>query len=417
MRKKSLWIALSTALLTVSLSLASLSMVRSQSAACASTEDYLSFLNDRYGIDLTGEIDQEQFTAAAVTLVGEVETPQALDLDGFTGLEAVLYALYYANLDELAYTYPEAKVTEALQKLDDVSAALPLAHRQELAAAIDAGLLNTDCVDADALASPVSGEFAGYVLGQVLELTGRYENFFGYTTDPDIYSRLIYAWNAFNQVLQPEITGPANQLIRDGVITGYNVKRTTLNADFNSELSIVYGHANINHARQLIALLRSEDIMAKVLLEPKTSAFLYLAEWGEPTASPEFQIEPLDDGNYIAYAKEFDLAFEFSSIEDRDRFDEIIKAYAKKDEDNEPGLIVGSWWQPLYSSRVELPEYIAVVNNVAFIGDFYIQSFSLVEKSDAVLEGFRAAYPDGDVQVWDLWVNQAFYNYLIGLPT
>ena len=387
------------------------------SDACAPTQvaDYAEFLSDNYDVSFTDTVDQDQFVSAAESIAGEVETPTEIDADGFTGLEAVLTSLYYANLDELALTYSEDKAADAIAVLADAPQDLAFEQQQELAAAIDTGLLETDCLSVD-LAAPASADFANYLLGRTLVFTGQYENFLGYASDSDIYNRLIYTWNSFDQVLTPELQASANELIREGIITGYNLKRETLNANFDTDLTIIYGHANIEHAVQLIGLLRSEDLDARVLLEPKTSAFLYLAEWGEPGTSPEFHVEPLDDGNYIAYAKEYDLAFEFETAEDRDRFDAIIKEFAKKDEDGEPGLIISSWFQPLYSSRTEIEGYTAVRNNVVHVGQFYLQSFSLTENSDTIIERFEESYPDAEVEVYDLWVNEAFHNYLLGEP-
>ena len=398
------------------LSLTPLASAQTDTSSCP-IADYAAFLSDRYGVQLSGDVDQTQFADAAAGIAGVVEIPTDVDLDGFTQLEALLTSLYYVNLDELALTFPEDKADKALADVTGLPADLPLAQRQALAAAFDAGLIDAGCISAADLSGPVSAEFAGTLLGQIANLTGNYEHWLGSTGDADIYNRLVYAYGSFDQVLEPELQAPANDLIRKEVITGYNLKRTSQDAGFDPDLSIVYGHANLDHARQLIGLLRSEDIDARLALEPKTSAYLYLAEWGEPTVSPEFQVEPLDDGNYIAYAKEFDLAFAFNDEADRDRFDAIIKAYAKKDEKDEPGLILGSWWQPLYSSRTALKDYVQVVNNVVYLNQFYLQSFSLPDKSEAIIDGFKTAYPDGKVEVWDLWVNEAFHNYLLGLPT
>jgi len=377
---------------------------------------YAQYLSDRYNLTLKGDVEQKQFTDAAVLINGVVETPADVDLEGFTNLEAILRSVYYVNLDELALTFSKDKTDAVLANIKSVSAELPLVQRQELATALDGGLVDSSFLEAYSLSAPVSADSASYLLGQILELTGQYKHYIGLVSDVDIYNRLVYTWQSFDQVLAPELQQPANALIRKGVITGYNLKRTSLNANFDPQLTIVYGHANIDHARQLIALLRSEGLEAKVQLEPKTSAYLYLAAWGKPTVSPEFQVEALDDGNYIAYAKEYDLDFEFNTQENRNRFDTIIKTYAKKNSDDQPGLILGSWRQPLYSSRVTVPDYIEVKNNVVYTGEFYLQSFSLPEKSDAIISSFKADYTDGKVDVWDLWVNEAFHNYLLGKP-
>lgn len=381
---------------------------------CVTDTGYATYLDNQFGIALAGEVSQDDFASAASSIVGEVELPAAVDLDGFTNLEAVLNSLYYVNLDELALTYTPEKIETAVADLVG-SADLSDTQQAELAAALDSGLLAEGCTSVD-WSAPLDAAFANELLGNVLVFTGQYQHEIGLVSDADIYNELLYAYNSFDQVLLPEVQENANQLIRDGIITGYNLKRSALNANFDPQRTIIYGHANIDHAVQLIALLRSEGVDARVQLEPKTSAFLYLAEWGEPSVAPEFQVEALDDGNYIAYAKEYDLAFEFATVEDRDRFDPIILAYAKRDAEDETGLIVGSWWQPLYSSRVPIDGYVQVVNNVVHLGSVYLQTFSLVDSSEAILENFETAYPDNEVEVYDLWVNVAFHNYLNGEP-
>lgn len=377
---------------------------------------YTQYFHSRYDIVLADEVDETQFTDVVTSLAEAAEIPADLELEGFTNLEAVLKTLYYINLDELALTYPEAKIEAALAGVDGLPADLPTHQQQILATALDSGLIDESFVSTFDLSAPVSADSAYYLLGQTLELTGQYKHYIGSVSDADIFNKLVYTWESFDQVFAPDLQQPANQLIRDGVITGYNLKRTSLNAGFDPELSLVYGHADIDHARQLITLLRSEGLDAKIQLEPKTSAFLYLAEWGEPGASPEFQVERLDDGNYIAYAKEYDLALEFDTQEARDQFDTVINTYAKKDADDEPGLIFGAWRQPLYSALVEVLDYVEVKNNVVYIGDFYLQSFSLNENSEAIVNSFTENYGDGEVKVWDLWVNQAFHRYLLGEP-
>ncbi|HML24637.1 MAG TPA: hypothetical protein PKD09_23490 [Aggregatilinea sp.] len=384
---------------------------QSDDSSCFASTD-LKFLQD-YGYAFADTVDQAGFDAALAGIAGETDVPADIDADGLTFLEALLTDVYYVNIDELGYTYPADKVTAALDGWN--ASDLPEARQQELAAAVDAGLLDAACAGID-LQADLTADGANYLVYKTLVFTGQYKHYLGASSDDDIYNKVIFAWNSFDQVLMPEFQEPANDLIVEGVITGYNVKRSALNARFDPDLTLVYGHSNINHAIQLIGLLRSEGIVAKVLLEPKTSAYLYLAEWGEPTTSPEFQVEPLDDGNGIAYAKEYDLSLEFESKEEMDRFDSVIKAYAKKNEQDQPGLLLGSWWQPLYSARVELPDYIQVKNNVAIGSEVYIQSFSLAENSETVADAFAQAYPDAEVTTWDLWVNQAFYNYLMGEP-
>lgn len=374
------------------------------------------FLVENYDIALDGEVSQGDYYAALDSIMagaGEVELPAEIDQEGFTLLEAILTTVHMVNMDELGYTYPDEKVGETLAGWSGVPEGLATERRQELAAAIDGGLVGTSWKTAD-LSGAVTAESGTTLLGNALLLSGNYKDFLGRSTDADIVNKLHYTWQSFDQVLMPELQNSANALIEEGVITGYNIKRLSHRAGASQSRTLVYGHSDMAHARQLIGLLRSEGLEADIMLEPKTSAFLYLDEWGEPSESPGFVVEPLDGGNGIAYAKEYDLVFEFDDIADRDQFDQVIKQYAKKNEQDQPGLIIGSWWQPLYSSRVALSDYILVKNNVVTNSQFYIQSFSLEENSPAVAEAFQSAYPDAEVETHDLWVNEAFHNYLLG---
>ena len=404
--------ALSTTLILTSC----LAPITAHPTSTSQVSEYGEFLQDNYAVRFDGTVSQEDYRGSIDTVMGATDSiavPAEIDQEGFSALEAVLTTVHLVNIDELGYSYPEAKVADRLASWQGVPSNLPLERRQELAAAIDSGLFSTKWRTTD-LSQPVTADFATDLLGNALLLTGKYKDFLGRSTDPDIVNKLLYAWGSFDQVLMPELQSHANALIAEGVITGYNIKRSAQSANAAKARTLVYGHSNMEHAKQLIGLLRSEGLEADVLLEPKTSAFLYLDEWGEPSESPEFVVELLEGGNGIAYAKEYDLVFEFDDLADRDRFDEVIKQYAKKNEEDQRGLIISSWWQPLYSSRTAMDGYFPVKNNVVSGAQFYIQSFSLPEASDAVVTAFQTAFPDAEVTVHDLWVNEAFHNYLLG---
>ena len=211
-----------------------------------------------------------------------------------------------------------------------------------------------------------------------------------------------------------ELQAVVDTALEQNIITGYNFKDARYDANFVDEYAITYGHSDLQHAIQLIGLLRSEGLEAKVQLEPKTSAFLYLKEWGEPEQSESFQVKQIANGNYVAYSKEFDLSFEFDSIEEKEKFQDIILAYAKKDADDEQGLIIGSWWQPLYYSNTQLEDYVSISNNKVSLGNYYAQTFSLNEQVEGIAAGFKKVKQDVDVESYQFWANIAFYNYLGG---
>jgi len=175
-------------------------------------------------------------------------------------------------------------------------------------------------------------------------------------------------------------------------------------------LSLIYGHSDFKHAIQLIGLLRSEGLNAKVQFEPKTSAFIYLAEWGDPGPN----VVQIENGNFISYAKEYDLEFEFANAADKAAFQDVILTYAKKNEDGQAGLIVESWWQPLYYSQTELKDYEVITNN--FITDpdspYTVNPFSLNEDSAKVIAGLKAIDPNVIVTPIQFWVDKPFFRYL-----
>ncbi|BFT70926.1 hypothetical protein [Paenibacillus sp. P36] len=202
--------------------------------------------------------------------------------------------------------------------------------------------------------------------------------------------------------------------MKKNLITGYNLKDSRFDANFDPKQSLTYGHSDIKHAIQLIGLLRSENIQAKVQLEPKTSAFIYLKEWGEPTQTEDYQVVQIENGNFIAYAKEYDIEFEFDSAEQKNKFQQIILQYAKKNSNDQTGLIYSSWWQPLYYSLSELKDYKVIANNKVSKGHYYAQSFSLSDKSEEVVAGLKKINPGLNVDSYKFWVDEPFYNYLLG---
>lgn len=329
---------------------------------------------------------------------------------------AVYFAVKAAGLKELAYTYPPAKVKTALAKLNIKPASLSTQTGQELAVAVDSGLLPKSLYSAltasqSTAPSPV---FVETLLGQVLQFKGQYKHYLGYTSDDNIYAKLQDAYNTSRLIQVPELQELANKALEENLVTGYNVKDSRYEANFIDSLSLNYGHDDIKHAVQLIGLLRSEGISAKVQFEPKTSAFIYLKEWGEPKSTEDYHVSQIANGNYIANAKEYDLAFEFANTADKNKFQKVILAYAKKDSEDQKGLIYSSWWQPLYYSQTSIKDYDVISNNKITQGNYYVQSFSLKEKSAEVAAGFKALDPSLKVDSYQFWVDGPFFNYLNG---
>ncbi len=380
-------------------------------------QEYGAYLQEKYGIAVGDSWTRGQFAEAlnaiagdtAIVLTGNASAP-------LQAVEAVSLALKAADLEELAYTYPASKAKSALAwvKLGWTTEQYAADQAKILAAAVHTGLLASSYypeIRNDEIASP---SLAAVLLGKTLEAKGLYKRYLGYTTDADILIKLGDAYRTSDIIQAPELRKVVDEALKQNLVTGYNLKDSRYDAKFQDSLSVVYGHSDFKHALQLVGLLRSEKIQAKVQFEPKTSAFIYLKEWGEPGESDLYEVVQIENGNYIEYAKEYDLAFEFDSEYDKDRFDRIILSYAKKNEDSQPGLIYGSWWQPLYYSLTELDNYKEISNNKISAGHYYAQSFSLKDQSAPVTEGFKKIDPSADIVSYDFWVDGPFYNYLQG---
>lgn len=422
--------------------------VSAPAQAVTEADDYALYLDEKFGIDFSGTVTKGEYIEAVARILKLEEPDEApvfADLDAsspyyasaaalyeqgiltsasvepdrpLSGAGAVYIAVKAAGLSELAYTYPEAKTSSALGKLGfriESFSSSPAAA-QELAAAVDTGLLPAELY-ASVKGKSATEPLAESLLVGILSAKGEYKHYIGYTTDADIFLKLQDAYRTADLIEAPELQAVVDTALKQGLVTGYNLKDARYDAGFVDSLSLTYGHDNGKHAVQLIGLLRSEGIRAKVQLEPKTSAFIYMKEWGEPVQTDSYKVVQIENGNYIAYAKEYDLAFEFDSAADKARFDGIITQYAKKDSEDEKGLIASSWWQPLYYSVTELDGYIQIANNkLTGSGPYYAQSFSLAEQSAAISEGFKSLADGKGAQVSNdtLWVDEPFYRYLLG---
>ncbi len=247
---------------------------------------------------------------------------------------------------------------------------------------------------------------------------GMGKNYIGTTLDHDIGAKLNNKWESFILFENKELQDIGNKAVKDGIVTGYNLKNTQNNSNFIEENTIVYGHSSIQHAQQLLGLLKSKNINAKIQLEPKISVFKYLLEWGPvPEPTPTYEVKQ-DGDDYFAHAVEYDLIIEFLEKEDMKDFNGIIEKYAKKNEGNEEGkgLLVDSWWQPLYTStnkEINKEEYTEIRDCVVSNDIYEIHPFATVEDAPKVLEELSKGN-EFETKERTIYCNNAFYKYLIG---
>jgi hypothetical protein len=334
-----------------------------------------------------------------------------------TMLDAVFITVKASDLKELAYTYPKSKISTALKKIDidyGTNKTLTLQAAQLLALAVDTDIVSAEWGDSIKGKLTATDDFTVMLLEKILSFKGASKNYLGYVADKDIFNKVYEAWKTEDLIKAPELQAVFDTALKENLVTGYNLKDDRFTSHFDTKRSLTYGHDNITHTLQLIGLLRSEGINAKIQLEPKTSAFIYLKEWGEPVQTESYQVIQIDNGNFIAYAKEFDISLEFDSEGTKNKFHEAITKYAKKDSENEEGLIYSAWWQPLYYSLTEFKPFKVITNNKISKDHYYAQSFTLNDKSATLVAGIKKINPAFEVSSYPFWVDEPFYNYLLG---
>lgn len=369
------------------------------------------YLNIYFGITDVPEVVSSQFLQDALTKVSDFTFEKTNEQTPISFLESVKLAVKAAHFEELALTYKEEKWLDR-----HIEKEIGAPDAQYLACAIDTGLISQSQIkDAGRL---ITKEETVNLLMKVAEANGKARNFLGYTNETDIYAKLHQAMQEAVLFENEKLETIGEQAVMNKVTTGYNLLSNKYSSNFLPELTLRYGHSTEHHATQLIGLLNSEGIVAKVQLEPKTSIFEYLPEWGDvPPATPNYRVEVINENLMLAYSLEYDLVFEFETVEDKVRFNELVEAYAKKSDLNPEGegMLFASWWQPLYISSVEMPEgYQEIYNNIIVDGNESLHPFCLAEDKEEVLEGLKAIDETVEVNQVKIWCNDAFYRYLSG---
>jgi len=366
------------------------------------------YLSSVYEVELVDSISKADFISKVASLSGadlsEVD-------DAFVALVKA------AGFDELAMTYTDEK---ANSRLKDYGVKASDSDAKYVACALDAHLVSSDlvkCLTGDTIKEDV----ATTLLMNVAQSNGDARNYLGKISDSDIMNKIATAFNSYYIFSDNNLDIVGKELVKAQASTGYNLKKEGTNSNFIPELTIKYGHANEKHLKQLVALLNSEGIDAKLQIEPKVSVYQYLLEWGPvPEPSYSYFVEQYSDDLYLANALEYDALFEFESTEDLLDFDRIINQYSKKNSENqaegsEVKLLAGAWWQPLYSTQEMYDEdaYQTIYDCVALEGGYSIHPFTLEETKEQ-LKSDVMELTDAEIDLREFYVNNAFYRYLTG---
>ena len=217
-------------------------------------------------------------------------------------------------------------------------------------------------------------------------------------------------WLAADHVIIEAFESQLIAVMAAGLSTGYNILPHNLWPNFNPEATVIYGHSNWQHVRQLVALLYTENLTPQVSLVLKKSAFLYREGWGAPTST----LITLANGQKAVDQVEFDLFLQFSSSSEIAQFAQLITRYAKKDDVDEPGLIFASWWQPFYRSLRPHPGAQRLTVLLVSHKGYRANLVGLPEQVRERVAAVQRFNPAWQISTYDIWVNPGFYRNQFG---
>lgn len=227
--------------------------------------------------------------------------------------------------------------------------------------------------------------------------------------EASLYQRINTLWQTTEHQPRSPFAISLRNLIKLGVANGYNIA-TSPWPQFDPERQLVYGHNDIHHAQQLLALMASEGITARVGFSLKTSAYMHRDGWGPvPTNAV-----PLGDNRFLIEAQEYNLHFEFPSSADKQRFMALINRYSKQYEGQRGPLIYGAWWQPFYRSFAPADGFNEVTQvQISNAGETAVVIVT-PDKADTLKKDIAKLKQDWTIVSVNVWVNPAFYRYLGG---
>jgi hypothetical protein len=258
------------------------------------------------------------------------------------------------------------------------------------------------------------GERAAWALLQTLGLNGNEHDIRQAWERHPIHTDLTAPenpeWFTSDKVIVDRFIQLLGKPLEENITSGYNIVPTSLWPSFDKDRTVIYGHNDWKHARQLIALLNAKGLRPKVTPLIKQSAFLFRDDWGEPT----MELVRLENGERLVVQNEYDLFIEFDKPADVERFAELVTRYAKKDSEDEPGLIYDSWWQPFYRTlRPTKTGQPLTVMLVTFNG-YRANLISLPEEAAGKQDRLSSMSAEWSLETFTIWVNPAFYRWQLG---
>ena len=324
-------------------------------------------------------------------------------------IEAIEMLIKLADLEELSCTYNASKINSLFHDVIKDEAILSDVQLQHLAVAVDVGLVFKGKIRFLDMHSSLTKDFAYHLLFKTALFVNNKKKFIGYVTEPDIISRLEEKWNSPGMIPNPDIEKVMNDLIRKKIISGYHIKMSEEVANFDHHLKITYTHDNFKHVKQLVGLIISENIQAKINIEKKHSTFIYYNEWD---ITENLSVEPINDKIFLASRLESDIVFEFASPDKKDHFRAVTNDFAKKEYNRSKNILFQSWYEPLITSDVPLNSYNRIKEITIQHGSYLILTFVAEETLTKALNKLSEFYEKSVIRSRSVWVNDDFYLYL-----
>lgn len=320
----------------------------------------------------------------------------------FVSLATTTYATNYQDAvtqlgySELAATFSREKALAISTLPDEEKLSLP-----ELQAAATLQLIGAPITGSTAKSKTLAEFIANYNQPDPA--------YFGQLNESSLYQRIETHWKTQSAAKPSAFALELRQLIGQGIATGYNLISTPWPL-FAADRHLIYGHNDIDHAQQLLALLASEGLQARVGFSRKTSAFLYRDDWGTLSQA----LIDLGNKRRLVEASEYDLHFEFPIAADKTKFVAAIDHYAKKDSANQTGLIRNAWWQPFYRSKIAADGFASATQISVSNGKETALLLALPHQAPALVKAIQQLNPAWSVSPEAIWVNLAFHRYLQG---
>lgn len=262
------------------------------------------------------------------------EEEKKTDKESLTGAGMIKAAVVRVGKEQMAQTYSEKKIKQRLEFYGIYNTINKKLKEEEIEAyryivcALDLGMTDERTAQ-NAIGGDLTGEEQANLLMAVAGICGKGRNYLGYSNEQNIYADINFLCKLYQHFTEEELEQVGTLLLEEEIVADCTLRKAEYNARFLPSLTMRYSHSSIEHLEQLIGLLNSENIVAKVQMEPK----MVIDEAALEEAGKDDTNET--DKEVCLGRLEYDLVLEFESKEDMKRFSEVVEEYAQVDSEEQ----------------------------------------------------------------------------------